>query len=122
MTLTYGGYDIGAMTGKYNVTVIPRTVEGPNAIDSIAGTREPDPLAQKKDLVVQCWPLTETQLNILLSLAETAVDVPYQPLKYITGGVSVEGNYRISVGQSKTIIDTTQSKYFGGVVLTFTQR
>ena len=122
MTLTYGGYNIGEMTGKYNVSVVPRVVEGPNGIDSIAGTREPDPLAYKKDVVVQCWPLTDAQLNTLLTLAQNAVDVPYQPLKYISGDVTVEGSYRIAVGQSRTVIDTVDRKYHGGVVLTFTQR
>ena len=122
MTLTYGGYNIADMTGKYNVSVVPRVVEGPNSIDSIAGTHEPDPLAQKKDLIVECWPLTDAQLNLLWALAQNAIDVPYQPLKYISGDVSIEGSYKITVGQSKTVIDTADRKYHGGVVLTFTQR
>ena len=53
MTLTYGGYNIADYTSKYGVSVVPRTVEGPNAIDSIAGTHEPDPLAQKYDITVR---------------------------------------------------------------------
>ena len=123
MTLTYGGYNIADMTSKYGVSVVPRTVEGPNGIDSIAGTHEPDPLAQKLDIVVNCWNiLTDDQLNTLWTLANMAVDVPYQPLQYEEGNISISGNYRISVGQSNTQLSTSEHKFFGGVVLTFTQR
>ena len=123
MTLTYGGYNIADMTNKYGVSVVPRTVEGPNAIDSIAGTHEPDPLAQKLDVVVRCWNiLTDDQMNTLWTLANNAVDVPYQDLLYVTGNISISGKYRITVGQSDTMLDTSERKLFGGVVLTFTQR
>ena len=122
MTLTYGGYDIAAMTGKYGVSVVPRTVEGPNPIDSIAGTHEPDPLAFKRDVVVQCWPLSPAQMNIVWTLESNAVDVPYQDLQYINGDVSITGKYRISVGQGDTVLNTTARKLYGGVTLTFTQR
>lgn len=122
MTLTYGGYDLSGYTSKYGVSVIPRVVEGPNPIDSIAGTHEPDPLAYKRDVQVRCIPLTETQLKTLWTLERNSVDVPYQTLTYVVGSVSNTGNYRISVGQSDTVIDTTARKRFGGVVITFTQR
>ena len=123
MTLTYGGYNIADMTSKYGVSVVPRTVEGPNGIDSIAGTHEPDPLAQKLDVTVRCWNiLTDDQMNTLWTLANNAVDVPYQDLLYVTGNISISGKYRITVGQSDTMLDTSERKLFGGVVLTFTQR
>lgn len=123
MTLTYGGYNIAAMTSKYGVSVVPRTVEGPNGIDSIAGTHEPDPLSQKFDVVVRCWNiLTDAQLNILRTLATNAIDVPYQQLNYVNGVVNISGQYRISVGQADQVLMTTARKLYGGVVLTFTQR
>lgn len=122
MTLTYGGYDLAAYTSKYGVSIIPRTVEGPNAIDSIAGTHDPDPLAQKRDLQVRCIILTPAQMNVLFTLANRCVDVPYQDLQYINSSVRVTGKYRISVGQADAVLDTTVRKYYGGVVLTFTQR
>lgn len=122
MTLTYGGYNIAAMTGKYNVQVIPRVVSGPNPIDSIAGTHEPDDLAFKQDVQVECWPITEAQLNSLWTLARNAVDVPYQQFKYVSGNVNIQGEYKISVGASKSVLDTSQRRLHGGVVLTFTQR
>lgn len=123
MTLTYAGYNIAAMATKYGVSIVPRTVEGPNPIDSIAGTHEPDPLAQKFDVVVLCRDtLTDAQLNILRTLATNAIDVPYQQLKYINGAVNISGEYRISVGQANTSVVTSTRKYYGGVVLTFTQR
>lgn len=122
MTFTYGGYDIAAMTGKYGVSVLPRTVEGPNPIDSIAGTHEPDPLAFKKDLMVRCWPLTDDQMNVLMTLEENCVDTPYWPLRYVNGNVTISGAYRISVGQADSVLETTARKLYGGVILTFTQR
>lgn len=123
MTLTYAGYNIAAMTSKYGVSIVPRTVAGPNPIDSIAGTHEPDDLAQKFDVVVRCWNiLTDAQWNILRTLATNAIDVPYQQLKYINGAVNISGEYRISVGQADTVLATAARKLYGGVVLTFTQR
>jgi len=123
MTLTYGGYNIAEMTSKYGVSVVPRTVEGPNGIDSIAGTHEPDPLAQKLDIVVNCWNiLTDDQLNTLWTLANNAVEAPYQDLLYESGSISISGRYRITVGQSSPTLDSSEHKFFGGVVLTFTQR
>ena len=123
MTLTYGGYNIAEMTSKYGVSVVPRIVEGPNGIDSIAGTHEPDPLAQKLDIVVNCWNiLTDDQLNTLWTLAANAIEVPYQDLLYETGSIRISGKYRITVGQSNTQLDTSEHKFFGGVILTFTQR
>ena len=123
MTLTYGGYNIADYTSKYGVSVVPRTVEGPNAIDSIAGTHEPDPLAQKRDNTVTCRDiLTDDQMNTLWTMAANAVDVPYQDLLYVSGNITISGKYRISVGQSTPMIDTSERKLFGGVVLTFTQR
>lgn len=122
MTFTYGGYDIAAMTGKYNIKVVPRFVVGTNGIDSIAGTHEPDILDFKKDIIVECWPLTENQLTSLWTLAEESVSNPYQWLNYVSGNITISGEYRISVGQSASIIDTDERKYHGGVVLTFTQR
>jgi len=122
MTLTFSGYNIAEMTNKYGVTVVPRTVEGPNGIDSIAGTHEPDPLAKKLDLVVTCRPLTDDQVNILWTLESNAIDVPYQDLLYVSGNITISGKYRISVGQSTPVIDSFERKLFGGVVLTFTQR
>ena len=123
MTLTYGGYNLADYTSKYGVSVVPRTVEGPNPIDSIAGTHEPDPLSAKKDIVVKCWDiLTDDQMNTLWTLANNAIEVPYQPLQYVEGSVSISGDYRISVGQSNTQLVTSEHKFFGGVVLTFTQR
>ena len=122
MTLTFSGYNIAEMTNKYGVTVVPRTVEGPNGIDSIAGTHEPDPLAKKLDLVVTCRPLTDDQMNILWTLESNAIDVPYQDFLYVSGNITISGKYRISVGQSTPVIDSSERKLFGGVVLTFTQR
>jgi len=123
MTLSYGGYNLADYTSKYGVSVVPRTVEGPNPINSIAGTYEPDPLAQKKDITVKCWDiLTDDQMNVLWTLAANAVDVPYQDLLYVSGNITISGKYRISVGQSDTMLDTSERKLFGGVVLTFTQR
>lgn len=122
MTLTYAGYDLASYTGKYGVQVIPRTVEGPNPIDSIAGTHEPDPLAHKLDITIDCWPLTDAQMNILWMLESNAIDVPYQNLLYVTGDISISGKYRISIGQSKPAIDTSERKLFEGVVITLTQR
>ena len=123
MILTYAGYNIAEMTSKYGVSVVPRTVEGPNGIDSIAGTHEPDPLAQKFDVVVRCWNiLTDDQLRTLWMLASNAIDAPYQALQYEEGNISISGNYRISVGQSDTMLSTSEHKFFGGVVLTFTQQ
>lgn len=123
MTLTYAGYNIASWTSKYGVSVVPRTVEGPNSIDSIAGTHEPDPLAQKFDIVVRCRDiLTDSQLNTLRTLANNAIDVPYQQLKYINGVVNITGEYRISVGQADAVLETAARKLYGGVVLTFTQR
>jgi len=123
MTLTYGGYNLADYTSKYGVSVVPRTVEGPNPIDSIAGTHEPDPLSAKKDIVVKCWDiLTDDQMNTLWTLEANAVDVPYQSLLYVSGNINISGQYRISVGQSDPMIDTSERKLFGGVVLTFTQR
>lgn len=122
MTLTYGGYNLAEYTEDRGVSLIPRTVEGPNPINSIAGTYEPDPLAQKTDVVVRCIPLTDDQMNILWTLAHNAVDVPYQALRYISGNVSISESYRIAVGQANHIRDKATRKLFGGVVLTFTQR
>ena len=123
MTLTYAGYNIASWTSKYGVSVVPRTVEGPNSIDSIAGTHEPDPLAQKFDIVVRCRDiLTDSQLNTLRTLANNAIDVPYQQLKYINGVVNITGEYRISVGHADAVLETAARKLYGGVVLTFTQR
>ena len=122
MTLTYAGYDIAAMTEKYKVEIIPRTVEGPNPIDSIAGTHEPDLLAQKVDLVVHCVPLKDAQMNILMTLAENCVDTPYWPLRYVNGSVIVSGAYQISVGAGNCIREKGENILFGGVILTFTQR
>ena len=122
MTLTYGGYDIASWTGKYGVSLVPRTVEGPNPIDSIAGTHEPDPLAQKLDITVDCWPLSDDQMVVLQTLLNNAVDVPYQTLQYALGNVSVTGSYRISASQGTTVLDTSEHKLYGGVVITFTQR
>lgn len=122
MTFTYGGYDIAAMTGKYNIKVVPRFVEGTNGINSIAGTYEPDILDFKKDIIVECWPLTENQLTTLWTLAEESTSNPYLWLNYVSGNITISGDYRISVGQSASIIDTDERKYHGGVVLTFTQR
>ena len=110
------------MTGKYGVSVVPRVVEGPNPIDSIAGTHEPDPLAYKKDVVVRCWPLSDAQLKTLLTLEQNAVDVPYQTLQYKLGTLTITGSYRISLSQGDVVLDTTARKLFGGVVITFTQR
>lgn len=123
MTLTYGGYNIAAYTSKYGVSVVPRTVTGPNQIDSIAGTHEPDDLAFKKDVVVRCVDiLTADQMNTLWTLAANSVDVPYQDLLYVSGNISISGKYKISVGQSDAMLDTSERKLFGGVTLTFTQR
>lgn len=123
MTLTYGGYNIASMASHYDVRIIPRTVSGPNPIDSIAGTHEPDDLAQKFDVTVLCLPiLTDAQLNTLMTLARNAIDVPYQQFKYVNGAVNISGEYNISVGQAKPTFDQTGKKCYGGVVLTFTQR
>ncbi len=122
MTFTYGGYSIADMAAKYGVSILPRTVEGPNPIDSIAGTHEPDPLAFKKDLTVRCRPLTADQINILMTLEENCVDTPYWPLRYVNDNVTISGSYRISVGQADSVMETTARKLYGGVVLTFTQR
>lgn len=122
MTFTYGGYDIAAMTSKYGVSILPRKVTGPNPIDSIAGTHEPDTLAFKKDLLVRCRPLTDDQMNVLLTLEENSVDTPYWPLRYVNGNINISGSYRISVGQADSVMETTARKLYGGVVLTFTQR
>lgn len=122
MTLTYAGYNIAAMAEKYKVETIPRTVEGPNPIDSIAGTHEPDLLAQKVDLVVHCVPLTDAQMNTLLTLAKNAIDVPYQKLRYVLGAVDIYDDYRISVGTGTCIREKGTNRLFGGVILTFTQR
>ena len=122
MTLSYAGWDLTGYTSKYGVSVIPRTVEGPNRIDSIAGTHEPDPLAAKLDVVVRCIPLSDSQLDLLWTMVRDAVSMPYLNLTYVSGNVSITGQYRISVGKSDAVIDTSERKLFGGVVLTFTQR
>lgn len=123
MTLTYGGYDIASMAFSRSVRIVPRTVSGPNPIDSIAGTHEPDDLAQKFDVVVECWAiLTDAQLNILMTLARNAIDVPYQQFKYVNGAVDISGEYKITVGPAKPTFDQIGKKCYGGVVLTFTQR
>ena len=61
-------------------------------------------------------------MGTLWMLADNAVDAPYQDLLYVSGNITISGKYRISVGQSAPMIDTSERKLFGGVVLTFTQR
>lgn len=122
MTLTYGGYNLAEYAAKYGVIVVPRIVQGPNPIDSIAGTHDPDDLAHKLDIVIQCRALSADQLNVLWTLAQNAIDVPYQNLLYEEGSVHIDGRYRIEIGQSDPVILTSERKLFGGVIITLIQR
>lgn len=122
MTLTYNGYDIAALAAKYGDSTVPRIVEGQNGLDSIAGSHEPDPLAYKTDLVVNCRPLSGAQVNLLHTLMAASIAVPYGTLLYVSGDVTLSGQYRISATAANNIMDTSERKLYGGVVLTFTQR
>lgn len=122
MILTYAGHDLAAFAAKYGDAISPRVVEGVNGFDTIAGSHEPDPLAHKTDLIVNCRPLTDAQIVTLNSLAEASVATPYMALQYVSGTITLSGQYRISVSPANNIMYTAQRKLYGGVILTFTQR